>query len=249
MKDDIKIIETQDGSKTLYDASRDVPYRTKRGAQTESRFIFVDGSGITEKPAPWRVLELGFGAGVNFVQTALACLEHDDARLEYHSVDCAPVAPELLAFHLGEVGELARQALQHVQNRKEVGESDDLVQVSGFDGRIVLNLYPKAWLEFDEPALSAEAVYFDPFGPRTEPDSWTNECFEVAARHLSDTGVLATYSAATHVKRAIFKAGLWAATANGPGRKREITFAAKHAETLEAREGFELLSRDRYVRG
>jgi tRNA U34 5-methylaminomethyl-2-thiouridine-forming methyltransferase MnmC len=247
----IEVIETKDGSKTLYDCDRQVHYRNIHGAQTESKFVFINGSGITDRPitdrpitdtpAPWQVLELGFGAGVNFAQTATACLERDDAQLRYHSVDCAPVAPELLEFHPGEVGEMARQALGAARR------GDDMIEISGFGGRVVLRLYPTQWLAFDEPKLRADAVYFDPFGPRTEPDSWTTECFEVAARHMSDTGVLATYSAATHVKRAIFGAGLCVATANGPGKKREITFASRDAATLEARDGFELLSREKYL--
>jgi tRNA U34 5-methylaminomethyl-2-thiouridine-forming methyltransferase MnmC len=246
MSDPIKVIETDDGSKTLYDADRDVHYRTKHGARTESNFVFVHGSGLLQKPAPWQVLELGFGAGVNFVQTALACFQHydhkqDQIQLEYHAVDCAPVAPALLEFHPGELGAMARQALS------EAGDGHDVIEVSGFGGRIVLKLYPRQWLDFDQPELSADALYFDPFGPRTEPGSWTTECFEVAARHMSDTAILATYSAATHVKRAMFEAGLWAATADGPGRKREITFAAKTRATLDARQGVELLSRDKYL--
>ncbi len=237
----LEIVETGDGSKTLYDREKQVHYRNMSGARTESRYVFLEGTGLVDREAPWRVLELGFGAAVNFTQTTLACLEHDDGRLEYHSVEYAPVDPTLLEFHEGEVGDIARQALA------EVRETDEPAHVTGFEGRVTLNLYPTKWLDFELPGLEAHAVYYDPFGPRSEPDSWTVACFENARRHMAEDGVLGTYSAATHVKRKIFEAGLWVASAPGPGRKREVTFASPARDELARRDNFELLSRDKYL--
>lgn len=237
----IEIVETRDGSKTLYDHDKKVHYRSIWGAQRESRYVFLEGSGLVDKPCPWRVLELGFGAAVNFTQTALACLERDGCRLEYHSVEYAPVAPDKLSFHEGPVGDLARRA---VEMARDTGEP---ALVEGFEGRVRLHLYPQRWVDFDRPDLRADAVYYDPFGPRSEPDSWTRDCFAIARRHMAEHGVLATYSAATAVKRAMFEAELHVASAPGPGRKREVTFAARAPDAFAERDGVELLSRQRYL--
>ncbi|MFP4598871.1 MAG: tRNA (5-methylaminomethyl-2-thiouridine)(34)-methyltransferase MnmD [Persicimonas sp.] len=248
---DITVVDTRDGSKTLYDKDKQVHYRSVWGARRESRYVFVEGSGLTRRPAPWRVLELGFGAAVNFTQTVEACLRTPGATLDYHAVEYAPVEPSLLEFHRTEAGDIARRALAQLGETGEpTAVEPALLQpasVEGCDGRVRLNLYPTRWLDLSARDLLADAIYYDPFGPRSEPDSWSTECFEVAARHMAPHAILATYSAATHVKRAIFAAGLVAATAPGPGRKREITFAAHTPDILEGRDGLELLSRDRYL--
>lgn len=236
----VEVVETRDGSKTLYDPVKQVHYRSMGGADNESRYVFVEGTGLLERPSPRRVLELGFGAAVNFTRTARACLQRG-GRLEYHSVEYAPVDPAALSFHTGYVGEMARRALE------QLAERDEPVEVSGHEGRIRLHLYPCAWRDFARPDLAADAVYYDPFGPRSEPDSWTRACFEVARRHMASEAVLATYSAATAVKRAMFAAGLWVASAPGPGRKREVTFASPSKARLQSRENLELLSRQRYL--
>ncbi|QDG50229.1 tRNA (5-methylaminomethyl-2-thiouridine)(34)-methyltransferase MnmD [Persicimonas caeni] len=243
MSDHIDIVETADGSKTLYDRQKQVHYRNMAGAQTESRYVFLEGSGLVQRPAPWRVLELGFGAAVNFTQTVAAFEAQRAAggRLEYHAVEYAPVSPELLDFHAGEAGDMARAALGEARDTGEVAT------VTSTDGLLELHVYPVKWVDFESPGLDAHAVFYDPFGPRSEPDSWTVECFENARRHLAADGVLATYSAATHVKRKLFEAGFCVASAPGPGRKREVTFASPTRETLEGRDGFEMLSRDKYL--
>lgn len=238
--DNVDIVETNDGSHTLWDRDRDVRYRSMHGARDESNHVFVEGTRLVDRPAPWRVLELGFGAGVNFCETVRALHDrHPDGQLAYHTVDRAPVGPDCLSFHDGPAGRMARQALEALDL-----QAPRTVTVTGFDGRVTLHLHPMEWESFQNDELRADAVYFDPFGPRNEADSWTDACFEVAVEHMASDALLGTYSAASDVKRAMFRAGLEVATAPGPGRKREITFASPSAEALSL---YEQLSRDRYL--
>jgi tRNA U34 5-methylaminomethyl-2-thiouridine-forming methyltransferase MnmC len=233
---DIDIVETGDGSKTLHDRDRDLHYRSTHGARQESNHVFVHGTGLTEVAPPWTVLELGFGAAVNFTGTVSAL--PPDGRLTYHAVEYAPVEPEYVGFHEGLGGDIAAEALRRVNRGDE-----EVVVVSG-DGCIELHLHLLEWTEFRVAGVTADAVYFDPFGPRNEPDSWTARCFEVARDHMGPEAVLGTYSAASDVKRAMFEAGLHVASAPGPGRKREVTFASLSREALQS---YELLSRDTYL--
>lgn len=240
--ENVDIIETGDGSHTLWDRDRDVRYRSTHGARQESRHVFVEGTGLVERATPWRVLELGFGAGVNFHETVAALQErHPEGRLVYHSVDRAPVAADRLTFHEGEAGDMARRALQRIDL-----EVPQTVVVTGFEGRVELHLHPMEWEQLDAVDIDrpADAVYFDPFGPRNEADSWSDACFDVARRHMTDHALLGTYSAASGVKRSMFRAGLAVATAPGPGKKREITFASPSTSALDR---YELLDRDRYL--
>mgnify|MGYP006286076307 CR=1 FL=1 len=244
--DAIDTVRTGDGSHTLVDHRRDVHYSSMHGARDESRHIFVEGTGLAERPTPWRVLELGFGAGINFVQTALAFRrggDDDPGRLIYHSVDYAPVCPEDVDFHEGSPGAMVRRALAGVEV-----EDPQPVEVESEDERIRLVLHPTSWRRLDLPDLGADAVFFDPFGPRNEPDSWQSTCFEVARAHMTDEALLGTYSAASAVKRAMFQAGFAVASTAGPGPKREITYAAtSEARLRRVLDDPELLSADRYL--
>jgi tRNA U34 5-methylaminomethyl-2-thiouridine-forming methyltransferase MnmC len=233
---DIDIVETGDGSKTLHDRDRDLHYRSTHGARQESNHVFVQGTGLAEVTPPWTVLELGFGAAVNFTGTVSTL--PPDGRLTYHAVEYAPVEPEYVGFHRGLGGDMAEEALRGVRL------GDEEVIVVSEDRRVELHLHLVEWTHFDVDDLAADAVYFDPFGPRSEPASWTARCFDVAREHMRPDAVLGTYSAASDVKRAMFEAGLHVATAPGPGRKREVTFASPSREALQS---YELLSRDRYL--
>ncbi len=241
--DQLDVVETRDGSHTLFDHERDVHYSSLHGAVDESRHIFVHGTGLNDRPPPWRVLELGFGAGINFVQTLRAFRERfepgETARLDYRAVDYAPVAAEVVDFHDGEAGEMVREALGQIDP-----ETPRAVRVEDRTARVQLTVHPTDWRTLELADFRADALFYDPFGPKREPDSWTTECFEVARAHLRPDARLGTYSAATRVKRAMFEADLAVATADGPGPKHEITFAARHSETLEP---YELLDRRDYL--
>ena len=92
--DALEIIETPDGSRTLRDPVNDVTFRSIRGAATESKHVFIEGSRILRQPHRWTVLELGLGTGLNFSQTVKAFLASPDVTgLTYHAVEQAPLPP------------------------------------------------------------------------------------------------------------------------------------------------------------
>lgn len=222
--------DTKDGSTTLYDSQLDVHYRSTHGAKTESMTVFIHGTQLSQRQSPWTVLELGFGSAVNFLQTVETLVEQTQqapGHLTYHAVEYAPVQGADLAHLPGEAGQLARQAVDALQDVSQVHFNIKLDQLT-----VDLTLHRCAWHQFDQPSLKANAIYHDPFGPKTNPQGWTVEAFEVAAKHLAQEGILATYSAAGHVRRAMRDAGLYCATSPGPGFKREITFAAHHRAAL-----------------
>lgn len=57
-------------------------------------------------------------------------------------------------------------------------------------------------------SFRADAILFDPFSPRRCPQLWTVEFFAAVARCLAPEGILATYSRAASVRRAMQLAGL-----------------------------------------
>jgi len=238
----LEAVETRDGSRTLYDPERDAHFSSLHGARTEARHIFLEGTGLVETSGTWRVLELGFGAGINFRETAECWSQSDADRLLYHAVDYAPVRPADLPFGRGLFVDTVYRALEEVSVR--AGEQE-AVWIS--NGGVDLTLHPTRWCDLSLESFEADALFYDPFDPKREPDSWTTACFRTARSHLARSGILGTYSAASDVKRAMFEADLSVASASGPGPKREITFAARSEKPLREIRGAELLSRSRYL--
>jgi tRNA U34 5-methylaminomethyl-2-thiouridine-forming methyltransferase MnmC len=215
-------IVTEDGSHTYRDRERDITFRSTHGATTESRYVFVEGCGLrrrAERAESWRVLELGFGGARNFGESVLVARELD-VTLRYRAVERSPLPLGLLEHDDPEVTRIAREALANP------GEA-----VAG-DG-VDLAVYRADWR--DAPAIGGgpfDAIYHDPFAPSDDPESWTRECFEWSATHVHPGTILATYSAATAVRKAMAEAGWWVASAPGPGRKREVTFASPTRDML-----------------
>lgn len=241
--DQVVEFETADGSKTLFDQVRGVHYRSHHGAVSESRHVFLGGTALLERSGEWRVGELGFGAAVNFTQTVQAFREEKKAELLiYHSVDWRTVTAKHLEFHQGEAGELARRAAAMVHEIP-----DEVAVVRSEDGVIELHLHPRCWEDVDFGDFKAQSFFQDPFSIRVNPEAWTAECFAWSKAVLEEDGFLATYSAASAVKRALFAAGFWVASMPGPGRKREITVASPSRQALAARPELTLLERARYI--
>jgi tRNA 5-methylaminomethyl-2-thiouridine biosynthesis bifunctional protein len=78
----------------------------------------------------------------------------------------------------------------------------------------------------------ADAVFFDPFAPDVNPDCWTADCFQWVMDHMSETAILATYSAQGKMRRSMAAAGLFVARGAGSGGKRESTLASPSEERL-----------------
>ena len=73
----LKIIRTEDGSQSLYDDELKETYHSTKGAKSESEYVFLK-MGVRSVPArrlrdrkyePLKVLEVGFGTGLNALLT------------------------------------------------------------------------------------------------------------------------------------------------------------------------------------
>jgi len=235
-------IETGDGSRTIFDTGRMLYFRSLQGAGSESAYVFLESSQLTQWPV-WRVLELGFGTALNFLTTAQAWLQQGaDQPLDYHVVESQPLEPEIFAA-LKYTSHFDSQLVALVSTVLEAA-AQQRAPVSHSYQQLCLNLYPCSWEAASlAPELEVQAIYHDPFGPKANPECWTPACFAWSSRHLHPAGRLVTYAAATQVRKAMVAAGLVVASLPGSGTKREMTLAAHHSEALS---GTTLLNQSRY---
>jgi tRNA U34 5-methylaminomethyl-2-thiouridine-forming methyltransferase MnmC len=217
---DLEIIPTDDSSKTLFHKALGVHYRSTQGADTESNLVFINGSLITEQKN-WTVVELGFGGAVNF-QNLVA--SQQDQSIHYIAIDHQPIPPELLEGN-SLATQMAREALLQVRSKQTVTIITE--------NNICLELHPFSYQKTNVPKNWAKAFFHDPFCPKTNPQCWTEDCFQFAYRCLHKDGILTTYGAAGHARRAMAAVGFKVASSKGPGKKREITFAAKNINCLQ----------------
>ena len=196
------------------------PYFSLQGGLEETRHVFLAGNGLPERFRPgFRILELGFGTGLNFLVTLQA---HRQALgpLLYTSFEAFPMAPENRAQALAAFPEIASEA----------AALDDALASPGpwTFGNVTLEI-----VEGDARATlpawdgQADAVFLDGFAPAKNPEMWEPALLAAVAEKLAPGGTLATYSAAGHVRRALAGAGLEVERRPGFGTKRHMTVARR----------------------
>lgn len=221
---------TRDGSATLYSARYAQPYASEHGALKEARSVFLAGSGVGERLARGetaRVLEVGFGTGLNFFVTAAACLQNPAAGLRYtaleHLLLDAPTVEELGYGPL--VGGVVEGYLRWRENLAEPSGT----QLFGA-GRVQLELLVGEALAQPLPAEGFHAVYHDAFSPEVNPELWTEAFLERLVTTLLPGGALVSYCVQGAVRRRLAALGLAVTKRPGPpGGKREVLAAYKPA--------------------
>ena len=92
-----RMIRTEDGSSTLYVPELDEHYHSVHGAVREARHIFLE-AGMDAQLAECtegklRIVEAGFGTGLNAWMTLLHAVEKG-VSVEYHTVEKYPLGAE-----------------------------------------------------------------------------------------------------------------------------------------------------------
>ena len=228
----LEVITTRDGSRTLHSRQYQQSFHSVHGALTEAHHVFLEGSGTEEllkSQQEVRVLEVGFGAGLNWLITAAAARRHG-TRLTYTALDKQIPSAELLS-QLGYGGLIGAPALATTieEWRKSFSSSVpngtyNLPHEHG--GTLQLCIGEATEARF--PDRSYDSIYFDAFDPGANPELWVPEFFGKLHRTLRDGGCLATYSVAGHVRRALTSNGFSVVRRPGPPGKREVLAAWKH---------------------
>lgn len=239
------LVLTDDGSFTCLDPLTGASFRSSSGAITEVRHVFIEPTLATfirhsttltiPPPQPYIILEYGFGLGTSFAE-AFYTIQQTNLHLHYIGLDRHILHPQwaqhpiqasravtasLMQQFLPSSSQLPPPIPTQPTNRRAQLHLDNLDAL----------LVETEFLDFNDP-VQAHAIWFDPFGPSVQPESWSPKLFQHAASRLHPDGVLATYSSAGHVRRALLAAGLRVATRPGPPRKREVTLAAWHDPPL-----------------
>ena len=232
-REDLSVIPTEDGSRTLYCAGFGQSYRSTHGALTEARHVFLDGAMLPRMLAAkpqMRILEIGFGTGLNFLLSAAAS-QSADTMLCYTGLDIAvPGLKQLLLLGYGDIASLRQVHAALVRWHRALPDAIPRGEYSVLllpHCRLTLNIGDATTQAL--PASHFDVVYLDGFSPKVNPELWTPEFLQALFDATAPGGVLATYSCAGKVRRGLLRAGYTVQRRPGPPGKREVLAAEKPA--------------------
>jgi len=213
---------TADGSHTLYVPSLDETYHSSHGAIQEAIHVFINAGFNYINKQKLKVLEIGFGTGLNAFLTLLEA-SNQNRNIKYTSLEAYPLDQEIIS-QLNYTEELN-------STTKEVTLFYKLHQVEWECYKKITKHFSlskkKVKLSDFNPDEQFDIIYFDAFGPRVQPNMWTVSIFETMYNCLEKDGVLVTYCAKGSVKRALKEVGFEIEALPGPPGKREMTRAKK----------------------
>lgn len=216
-----KIIQTADGSTTIYIEDWDETYHSKFGAIQEAKYVFIaNGLSLFEEQSV-AVLEIGFGTGLNAFISLLEA-EKKQQHIDYVGIEAFPIADEERA-HLNYVTTLGAETYQ---------EAFETMHNGPWDAKTVLSPYftlTKKQQYFNEIDYKNRfnLIYFDAFGFRVQPELWTTEIFKIMYDALLENGTLVTYACRTAIIKALKEVGFKTEKLPGPPGKREMLRATK----------------------
>ncbi|WP_420319974.1 tRNA (5-methylaminomethyl-2-thiouridine)(34)-methyltransferase MnmD [Flagellimonas sp.] len=216
-----RIITTADGSKTIQIEDWDEQYHSKHGAVQEAYHVFIDHGLRLFKDTYIKILEIGFGTGLNALITLLE-KEKLSLNIDYVGVEAFPVSLEEVQ-QLDYCKQLKTAQSQMIFERMHKSPWEKRVKIGP---NFSLEKQQKDFKSIDDTNLF-NLIYFDAFGARVQPELWTEDIFSKMYRALMDGGVLVTYSAKGSVRRALQTVGFSVERLPGPPGKREMLRATK----------------------
>jgi len=216
---------TADGSLTLYVPELDEHYHSMNGAIQESRHVYLY-SGLShyistnypvnepDKKVPQmeiRVLEFGFGTGLNAFLTALEA-ENRGLKIHYTALEKFPLSGEIT----NQLNYLpANQSLFRHIHQSDWGHP---VMITS---HFILQKLAIDFFSFDFPD-GYDVVYYDAFAPDKQREVWAPELFEKLFSAMNPGGVLTTYCAKGSIRRMMQQAGFSVERIPGASGKREM---------------------------
>ncbi len=211
----------------------DMPYSTafgdhfysKTDGRAECGHVFLGGNGLPQRwtqGGSFTIAELGFGTGLNFLETARQWRKHATAagRLTFVSFERFPLQADEMRRALdawAELSELAERLCAHWPadpgDVNKLDLTDDIVlEVHLGDARERL----PAWCG------AADAWFLDGFAPARNAEMWAQDLMHAVYAHTVSGGTFATYTAAGWVRRNLQAAGFGVRKLPGFAGKREM---------------------------
>lgn len=209
-------------------------------ALAQAEQVFLAGCGLPQAWAgqsQWRILETGFGFGLNFLVTWHAW-QHDPASpalLHFVSTEAFPIAAADLLEQARKFPHLLPLAQELAAQWWGLLPGVHRLRLAG--GRVLLSLLigdSQAMLRQQE--LVADSIYLDGFSPARNPDMWSLHSLKAVARCARRGTQLSTWTIAAQLRRDLAQCGFEVRKVPGVPPKRDNLHAvfAPHWEPRKA---------------
>lgn len=217
--DHLRVIDTGDGSHSLLHTTLQETYHSVHGAVQEAQYVFVEqGLRVADPGKQIRILEIGFGTGLNALMTLLES-NRRRLRVVYESWEKYPLPENLWKqLNYGEVlkSQRAFEAVNEAAWENKASLTSDF------------QLLKKRMDLLKSPIDGAfDLIYYDAFAPSRQPEMWTLDVLKKVTDALAPGGSWVTYCAKGQVKRDLVSLGLTVEALPGPPGKKEMTRAKK----------------------
>jgi tRNA U34 5-methylaminomethyl-2-thiouridine-forming methyltransferase MnmC len=223
---EVKLIETEDGSHSLYVPSLNETYHSFHGAIRESRYVFIkegliNWMALNNKPKV-RILEVGFGTGLNALLT-LDYAQSNKTAILYHTLEPYPLKEDVVRL-LNYPSLLHSPALEEHFNALHLAPWDC---PNPLTPTFMLQKHQRRLEDFVADPESFDIVYFDAFAPNKQAELWTIDMLEKVFKFLAAKGIIVTYCAKGQLKRDLKSLGFEVETLPGPPGKKEMVRGVK----------------------
>ncbi|MEI7828381.1 MAG: tRNA (5-methylaminomethyl-2-thiouridine)(34)-methyltransferase MnmD [Prolixibacteraceae bacterium] len=218
----IEIVETLDGSNTLYLEDIGEHYHSTFGAIQESMHIFIQEGFNQILSAEINILEIGFGTGLNCYLTLLANQKWNH-HVRYYSIEKYPLQESVWA-KLNYTDQFPDNDPSFFTLIHKAPWNCPAVIQKGF----ILQKMDIDLLETNYSTLpQIDLVYFDAFSPEKQPELWDLSVFQSLFAIMQESSILVTYCAKGSIRRMLQSVGFSVERIAGPPGKREILRARK----------------------
>ena len=199
-------------------------YHSELGGLDQARHVFLGGCGLPAAwaDAPqWRILETGFGFGLNFL-VAWEAWKTDPRRprlLHFVSAEAFPVSADAMRQAMPREPGL-RLLAEELATRFQ-GLLPGVHRLAFEQGRVLLTLYiGDAQAMLRRQQLTADSIYLDGFTPELNPDLWSADTLRALARHCRRGTQLSTWCVARTVRDGLAQHGFQVRKVDGVPPKR-----------------------------
>ena len=233
------LVTVQSGARSLRSREHGETFHPVVGPMTEAVGLHVRQQRLVERAerserSPFVIWDVGIGAAANAI-AVLEAFAGSEARVELHSFDRTL---EPLTFAI-EHAEALEYLAPHVEAaRRLLAGTED-------SGAVRWIFHGGDFRERMRSAPAPDAILYDPYSPRANPELWTLEHFTQLHACLDPARacLLTNYTRSTAVRVTLLLAGFFIGNGHATGEKDQTTIATNRLDLLEDPLGAEWLKR------
>ena len=230
-----KIVETEDGSKTIHIEDWNETYHSIHGAVQEAFHVFIN-NGLNfykHHKKQIKILEIGLGTGLNSFITLLES-ERNQLNITYFGVEKYPIAAEEFeavnyfedVFKFYPELETRREEFWGYYQKMFASNWEEIIEITP---NCTLKKIEKDFFDLNaHDGDQFDLVYFDAFGSQVQPELWEENLLNIVTDLTNSSSIITTYAAKGSFKRGLKANHFTVKKFPGPPGKREMMVGFKN---------------------